>query len=108
MPQVIDRLSSNQYFEIVYELCWKFIQRWLRINGTPDEAEHLLTRKDLFRLAARYGLIDDPQPWFEFGDARNLTSHTYNAAEADAVLAQATPLAHAARSLLDQLQARNA
>jgi len=35
------------------------------------------TRKELFRVAARDGLVRDPLIWFGFGDARNLTTHTY-------------------------------
>ncbi len=38
------------------------------------------------------GEVNDPQPWLEFDDARNLTPHTYHAAVADTVFAQATPL----------------
>lgn len=72
------RAGAIQHFEFTYELCWKFIQRWIRINGSTVEADHPRTRKELFRQAARYSLIDDPLPWFDYGNARNLMSHTYN------------------------------
>ena len=72
------RAGVIQNFEVAYELAWKFVQRWIRENRTPEDADHPGTRKDLFRLAARYGLVADPAPWFAYGDARNLTSHTYN------------------------------
>ncbi|MGB0680544.1 MAG: HI0074 family nucleotidyltransferase substrate-binding subunit, partial [Polyangiales bacterium] len=67
-----------QHFEFTYELAWKLMQRWLRINRGPGESEPR-TRKDLFRNAARAGLIADPIPWFRYAEARNTTSHTYNA-----------------------------
>jgi len=66
------------------------------------------TRKELFRMAARDGLVRDPLIWFGFGDARNLTTHTYNEAEANTVFAQAAPLAGEARYTLEQLKAKNA
>ena len=33
----IDGLKSGmiQHFEFTYELCWKFIQRWIKTNKTP-------------------------------------------------------------------------
>lgn len=65
-------------FEISYELCWKSIQRWLQHNYISTEAEFPRTRKDLFRMAATTHLIDNPEAWFEYGDARNLSSHVYD------------------------------
>lgn len=29
-----------QNFEFTYELCWKFIQRWIRSNVNPEDADH--------------------------------------------------------------------
>ena len=94
-------------FEVAYDLSWKFIQRWIRENRTPEDAEHPRTRKDLFRLAARYGLIADPEPWFVYGDARNLTSHTYNEAQAVSVYETAKDFRDDAKYLLKQLKAAN-
>ena len=50
------RSGVIQNFEVTYEQCWKFIQRWIRENRTPEDADLPRTRKDLFRLAARYKL----------------------------------------------------
>ena len=93
-----------QNFEVAYEQCWKFIQRWLRDNQSPDEADFPRTRKDLFRAAVRYGLIPDPLPWFSYGDARNLTSHTYNEQQAAEVYESAKQFVVDARMLLDRLE----
>ncbi len=101
------RAGVIQNFEISYEQCWKFIQRWLRENRSPEDADHPRTRKELFRLAARAGLIADPLPWFEYGDARNLTSHTYDAKQADIVYRAAENFAIDAKDLLSRLQERN-
>lgn len=96
-----------QNFEVAYEQCWKFIQRWIRENRTPEDADHPRSRKELFRLAARYGLISDPLPWFGFGDARNLTSHTYDPAQAAASFEAAKSFLPHAEDLLKRLESKN-
>ncbi len=96
-----------QHFEVAYEQCWKFIQRWIRENRTPEDANHPRTRKELFRIAARHGLISDPLPWFEFGDARNLTVHTYDAGKAAAAYEAASRFLTHAEELLQRLTEKN-
>lgn len=96
-----------QNFEVAYEQCWKFIQRWIRNNRTPEDADYYRTRKELFRMAARYGLISDPLPWFEFGDARNLAAHTYDAAQATAAYEAARRFHAHAEELLKRLEEKN-
>jgi len=97
------RSGVIQDFEVAYELAWKFIQRWIRDNRTPEDADHPRTRKELFRMAARFALIGDPVPWFEYGDARNLTAHTYDEATAGRVVAVAGRFVGDARVLLERL-----
>ena len=93
-----------QNFEFAYELCWKFIQRWLGENQNPQDAASPITRKELFRMAARNGLIKDPENWFAYSAARNVTAHTYDGKTAEMVYAQAKPLLGDARYLLEQLE----
>ncbi len=66
-----------QSFEFTYELAWKFMKRWLEHNLGSTYVDGV-TRKQLFRLAAEHHLIDDVEAWFEYHNARNKTSHTYN------------------------------
>lgn len=101
------RAGVIQHFEVAYESSWKFIQRWLRENSSPSEADSPRTRKDLFRMAARSGLLSDPTPWFGFGEARNLTSHTYDEANAEASLKAARAFLPYAQDLLKRLTERN-
>ncbi|MFA5866019.1 MAG: nucleotidyltransferase substrate binding protein [Phycisphaerae bacterium] len=101
------RAGVIQNFEFTYELCWKFMKRWLKENVAAEESEYPRTRKELFRLAARYGLIKEPLPWFSYGDARNLTSHTYNEEKAEAVFESAKNFVPDARFLLERLEEHN-
>lgn len=106
ITQLAIRAGVIQHFEFTYELSWKFIQRWLRTNASPADAEPL-TRRELFRTAARYALIANPQPWFKYSEARNLTSHTYDKAVADRVFEAASQFLKDSRYLLEQLELRN-
>jgi nucleotidyltransferase substrate binding protein (TIGR01987 family) len=101
------RAGVIQQFEVAYEQCWKLLQRWIKENVDPEQAEHPRTRKDLFRLAAQHRLIDDPLPWFSFGDARNLTSHTYDELTAQHVFATAQDFLPHAEQLLIRLHHAN-
>lgn len=98
------RAGVIQHFEVAFELSWKYIQRWIRENKTPEDADNPRTRKDLFRLAARYNLIANPSAWFDYGDARNLTSHVYEESKAEIVYKIAKIFLNDAKYLLTQLE----
>ena len=95
-----------QRFEFTYELSWKFIQRWIRANKTPEDAEPR-TRKDLFRMAARFNLIANPNAWFIYSEARNITAHTYDQSTADKVFNVAIQFLPDAQALLKNLELMN-
>lgn len=80
----IYRAAIIQNFEFSFELCWKFMRRWLE-NEDRSEVERILTKKDLFRLAEKRGLIQDSARWFEYLNARNRTSHIYDEIVAEEV-----------------------
>ena len=100
------RAGAIQNFEFTYELCWKFMQRWLKENQIHD-ADLPRTRKELFRIAARNGLIRDPLPWFEYAEARNLISHTYSETIADTVFQAAVKFIADAQYCLRKLEEKN-
>jgi nucleotidyltransferase substrate binding protein (TIGR01987 family) len=79
------RSGIIQNFEVAYELCWKFMKRWLEINISHDIVSGV-SRKEFFRIAGENRLIADVEKWWEFHDARNRTSHVYDSAVADDVL----------------------
>lgn len=95
-----------QHFEFTYELCWKYMKRMLGELAGAYMTDGL-SRKELFRMSAEYGLIDNPDSWFAYHEARNLTSHTYNQFVADEVVALALKFHKDAQKLLDQLKIKN-
>ena len=103
----IIRAGVIQNFEFTFDLCWKFMQRWIRSNQTPEDADFPRTRKDLFRTAARLGLVKDPSPWFGFSEARSLTAHTYDRERAEEIHGIAVRFAANAGELLEKLKELN-
>ncbi len=101
------RAGVVQGFEVAYEQSWKMLLRWLRENLGPDVEEQLRTRRDLFRQGAQAGLIADPAAWFEYGQTRNLTAHTYDESVAISVSAVARRFLDDAQAFLHALEARN-
>ncbi len=77
----IARSGLIQNFEVAYEQSWKLLKRWMVHYGGIAESE-IAFRRHLFRLAAKNGLIDDMQAWWNFNEARNKSSHTYQEAVA--------------------------
>jgi nucleotidyltransferase substrate binding protein (TIGR01987 family) len=98
--------GAIQHFEFTYELCWKFIKRWLETNISPSAADGV-ARRELFRLAAENRLVLDVEAWMRHHDARNRTSHTYDPEVAESVYAAAHAFVGDARGLLGALEARN-
>lgn len=92
-----------QRFEYTYELSWKLLQRWVSENVSPEEADPI-SRKELFRTAARLGLVDEPQNWFLYHQARNLSVHTYNETNAAEVFAAAIKFSKDAGVLAKRLR----
>ena len=94
------------HFEFTYELCWKFIKRWLETNVSATAIDGV-TRRELFRWAAENRLIDDVEQWMRYHEARSLTSHTYQSEIAERVYATAHDFAPDAARLLAALEKRN-
>lgn len=102
----IVRDSVIQRFEYTYELSWKLLQRWIKLNIGPEDAEPR-TKKDLFRLAAKKQMIKNPEDWFLFTEARNEVAHTYNEKKAAHVYDVALKFLPAAKSIYLELEQHN-
>ena len=82
------------------------MQRSLEINFSQNT--DVKTRRDIFRLAAEHGLIEDSAAWVRFSEARNKTSHIYDQDVAEEVFAKANEFLPAAKAFLAGLEAVNA
>lgn len=100
------RAGVIQNFEFTYELCWKFMKRWLTIN-IGGAAVDGVSRKELFRMAAESLLITDVETWFEYNNERNETTHTYDAKTAEDVYETAIRFSVDARAFLKVLENKN-
>lgn len=95
-----------QNFEITYELCWKFMKRWIESNVSAEVVDGV-PRKELFRLAAENRLITDVDEWMEYHRARNISSHIYDHKISDEVYQISQKFSGAASQLLKNLEMRN-
>ena len=100
------RAGAIQNFEFTYELCWKFMRRWLEGNLGSAYVEGV-TRRELFRLGAENRLLTDVDQWMEYHDARNETAHTYDEDTAEDVFETTRIFLGDAKKLLQALEARN-
>jgi len=90
------RDACIQRFEYGIELSWKVS---MKILGSGTAAA-----KPALREMARNGLVADLQAWFDFIDARNQTSHSYDEAIAKKVFEVAKRFHPEAERLLKDLQ----
>ena len=100
------RSGIIQNFEIAYELAWKAMKRWIEENVSPDVLFGA-PRIELFRRAAENGLIESVEDWMTFHQARNSTSHIYNAAIAAEVYEVAVRFASDGKTFLENITARS-
>lgn len=94
------RDASIQRFEYSFELCWKLLKRYFFLKTGIEEFQI----KNIFREAAKQGLIENVDNWFIYHTARNLTSHTYNERTAEETYQAAKKFAIDARLLLENLE----
>ena len=95
-----------QNFEFTYELCWKFMKRWIEENINSEIIDGV-TRRELFRVSAENKLILDVTKWMDFHKARNSTSHIYDEKIADEVFAASVLFLPYAKDFLARLEERN-
>jgi nucleotidyltransferase substrate binding protein (TIGR01987 family) len=76
----IVRDACIQRFEFCFELAWKAIQESLRSEG-----RECTSPRSCFREAFKQGWIESEEAWTRLLADRNLTSHTYDEALAEAV-----------------------
>ena len=101
------RAATVQAFEFSYELAIKMVRRQLaRIAANPD-ALRALDFADVMREAADARIIRDALSFMRYRELRNMTSHTYNAAQAEATVAAVNDFLSDMAFLLKELEKRN-
>lgn len=102
------RNSVIQCFEFTYELSWKMLKRYLEATEASPADLDLATFQSLIRLGNERGLLkSDWNTWKTYRQARTDSSHTYDAAKAEAVFATAPLFLEEAKVLLSHLVARS-
>jgi nucleotidyltransferase substrate binding protein (TIGR01987 family) len=76
-----ERAGTIQAFGYCFELSWKIMKRLLQERGISVNSP-----REVFRMAALEGFINDTEVWFDFLKKRNMTVHTYNQNDAEEVL----------------------
>ncbi len=96
-----------QRFEYTYELAWKMLKRQLEMDSPNPSTIDSLSFKELIREGAERSLIKKVEPWFNYREARNITSHTYEEKNATRVYLVALIFLPDAQELLLELKKRN-
>ena len=96
-----------QRFEFTYELSHRTLKRFLKETAAaPDDIEQMAFA-DLIRTANVQGLLRGDWPaWRAFSEMRARTSHTYNAATAEQVVAAIPGFLQEAEHLVAELRRR--
>ena len=79
-PSEIEKAGVIQYFEITFELAWKLLKDYLGYLGYDVKSP-----RDSIKRAFNLELISNGEQWLNALVDRNLTVHTYNQEEADAI-----------------------
>ena len=105
MPKTpVVRDSAIQRFEYTYELGVKMLKRVLEQVEPARAAVDELGFRNLIRLGAEKGFVEDPEAWFAYRESRNITSHAYDEAKAEAIYAVLPAFARSARALFGKLK----
>ena len=101
-PNEYVRDSAIQRFEFTFELLWKSFKSF-----GDDAGVRVFSPKDSLRSAFQLGLIGEDPLWLQMLDDRNLTSHTYNLATAEAIYSHLPDYARLIRGALVELKKRD-
>lgn len=84
----IYRAACVKEFEIILEQTGKLLKKCLKPYFATAKQVDQLNFKDIFRYAAKYGLLEaeETERWLRYLDNRNDTAHDYGAGFADDTL----------------------
>lgn len=104
----IYRAACVKEFELVLEQGGKLLRKRLAAYFPSNRQADRLTFKDLFRHAARHGLMeaDAVERWFAYRNNRNETAHDYGEGFAEATLRLLPGFVADAKTLADMIEAK--
>ncbi len=76
--------ATIQRFEFCFELSWKLLQAYSKEQGI-----NCYSPRNCIRESHNLGIIKNTEKWFDFLNARNLTTHTYSQEIADKIYEKA-------------------
>jgi nucleotidyltransferase substrate binding protein (TIGR01987 family) len=100
-PNEYVRDSAIQRFEFTFELLWKSLKAF-----SADAGVRVFSPKESLRSAFQLGVIAEEPLWLQMLEDRNLTSHTYNLATAEAIYSHLRDYARLIHAALAELKKR--
>ena len=99
----IFRAASVKEFELILEQCGNLLKKRLRPYFASNRQADQMTFKDIFRYAAKHGLLSPEacERWLVYRDNRNDTSHNYGEEFAETTLKLLPDFIKDARALAD-------
>ena len=79
----LEKQGVIQAFEFTHELAWNVLKDYLQDQGN----QNVKGSKDATREAFKVELVADGEQWMAMIQSRNVSSHTYNEAIADGLVA---------------------
>lgn len=101
------RNSAIQCFEFTHELAFKMIKRQLERMSADPASVDTMAYMDVVRSGAEAGLVADVARFRDYREKLNITSHTYDAAQAEKIAAVLEDFRKDVRLLLSELEKRN-
>ena len=103
------RAACVKEFELILEQSGKLLRKRLAAYFASNRQADRLAFKDLFRHAAKHGLMepDAVERWLQYRDNRNDTAHNYGEDFAEATLKLLPAFVADAKALADLIEARD-
>ena len=105
----IYRASCVKEFELILEQSCKILLKRLAAYFSSNRQADRLTLKDLFRNAAKHGLLEPEsvERWIHYRNNRNDTAHNYGENFAEATLRLLPAFVADAKALADAIEEAN-
>ncbi len=98
------RDSYIQRFEYCYDLSVKFIRRFLKNEADYQENINQMSFQEIIREGYNKGILKNSwDKWWQYRDARNATSHSYNEKKALEIIPNLEPFYQEVKFLLEKL-----